>query len=174
MSELLFARRLVEITNTLLIFSHPLFLFYWSDILYLLYNFCRNTSHNRVFLNVFCYNSSGCNYSSITNCHTSCNYRSCSNPNSVSYMYRCTQKVPVIRIQIMIQSGKDNSVTYQGIITNIDTTLILEVTSGIDEYIFSDVNVSSKIRIKRQKQSEAFIHFLTCQFMNSPCHPAKA
>ncbi len=141
-----------------------MFLLYRFNIFYLLDKFCRNASYNCVFLNILCHNSSGCNYSTITNCHTSCNYRSCSNPNPVSNMYRSTQKVPVIRIQIMIQSSKDDPVPNQGVITNVYAALILEAASGIDEYIFSDVNVSSKIRIKRWEQSQAFIHFLTCQF----------
>ena len=65
-------------------------------------------------------------------------------------MYRSTQKVSVIRIQIMIQSSKDDPVPNQGVITNVYAALILEAASGIDEYIFSDVNVSSKIRIKSE------------------------
>ena len=52
----------------------------------------------------------------------------------------------------------------QGVIANVNAALILKVTAGIDENIFPDVNVPPKIGIKRRKQPEAFIHFLSYQF----------
>lgn len=53
---------------------------------------------------------------------------------------------------------------YQRSIINIDSTLILKMTSRIDEYILSHMNILATIRIKWRKHAKCCIYHITCQF----------
>ena len=80
----------------------------------------------------------------------------------ISARYACADVPSSLQLQlqvvdIMIQSSKDDPVPNQGVITNVYAALILEAASGIDEYIFSDVNYpdpkGSKLAVKEYRGS---------------------
>ena len=70
---------------------------------------------------------------------------------------------PVFRIQIMIQSGKYHIMPYQATIAQFNTTLILKMTTGIDEYILTYLYILSEICVERRKNTERRIYRLSEQ-----------
>ena len=55
-------------------------------------------------------------------------YCSCANPYFIFNVYRCKNNFSFIRINFVIQSCKNNIMSYEYIITNIDSALILKFT----------------------------------------------
>ena len=60
----------------------------------------------------------------------------------------------MFRIGIVIDSTKCCIVSYKAIIANEDASLILELTTAIDEYPLTDMGILSTIGIERRKHAE--------------------
>ena len=96
----------------------------------LFYQFRRHTAHNCILRNIPCHNCPGCDHSTVSYADALCNDRSRSDPDPVADPDRGITVVPVIGIQVMINSRKDNIVADQCVITDIYSTLILKSVSG--------------------------------------------
>ncbi len=121
----------------------------------LLYELSRYTTNNSSWFYIFCYNSSSCNNGSFAYCH-SLQYRYiCSKPNLIFYTNRLECHVATMfRIGIVIDSTKCYIVSYKAIIANEDASLILELTTAIDEYPLTDMGIFATIGIERRKHTE--------------------
>src|SRR5574344_232494 len=121
----------------------------------LLYELSRYTTNNSSWFYIFCYNSSSCNNGSFAYCH-SLQYRYiCSKPNLIFYTNRLECHVATMfRIGIVIDSTECYIVSYKTIIANEDASLILELTTAIDEYPLTDMGILSTIGIERRKHAE--------------------
>ena len=98
----------------------------------LFYQFRRHTAHNCILRNIPCHNCPGCDHSTVSYADALCNDRSRSDPDPVADPDRGITVVPVIGIQVMINSRKDNIVADQCVITDIYSTLILQKSeSGV-------------------------------------------
>ena len=53
--------------------------------------------------------------------------------------------MPFFGGKTMVQRGKYNIVSYQAIVAQCDTTLVLKVTAGVDNYVFSYGDVFPEI-----------------------------
>ena len=58
------------------------------------------------------------------------------------------------RFNEMIERSKDYIMSDQAIVAQGNSTLILEMTTGVDKYIFTYMDVLSKVRVKRWKNTE--------------------
>ena len=115
--------------------------------------------------NIFCYNCSGCNDRTFTNRNPRKNRYICSKPhfffdvNRLKY-HTCS----FLGIFHMIDCCQYCIMPNQDSILYINTTLILKFTSCINKNIFTYMNISSAVCIKRRKHSKTFIYFLSGKF----------
>ena len=121
----------------------------------LLYELSRYTTNNSSWFYIFCYNSSSCNNGSFAYCH-SLQYRYiCSKPNLIFYTNRLECHVAtMLWIGIVIDSTECGIVSYKAIIADEDTSLILELTTAINEYSLTDMSILATIGIERGKHTE--------------------
>ena len=121
----------------------------------LLYEHGRYTTNNSSWFYIFCYYSSSCNNGTFAYCH-SLQYRYiCSKPNLIFNANRLECHVATMfRIGIVIDSTECCIVSYKAIIANEDASLILELTTDIDEYPLTDMGILSTIGIERRKHAE--------------------
>jgi formate C-acetyltransferase len=66
--------------------------------------------------------------------------------------------LPFFGGKTMVQRGKYNIVSYQAIVAQCDTTLVLKVTAGVDKYVFSYGDVFPEICVERRKHPERGIN----------------
>ena len=64
----------------------------------------------------------------------------------------------------MVNGSQNNIMPNQDIISYEDSTLVLEVTAGVDKYIFSNVDVSAKVCVKRGKHIKRAVNVLPGNF----------
>src|SRR5574344_2105521 len=121
----------------------------------LLYELSRYTTNNSSWFYIFCYYSSSCNNGTFAYCHSLQDCNICSNPNLVFNANRLEGHVATMfRIGIVIDSTECCIVSYKAIIANEDASLILELTTAIDEYPLTDMGILSTIGIERRKHAE--------------------
>src|SRR5574344_2473536 len=121
----------------------------------LLYELSRYTTNTSSWFYIFCYNSSSCTNGSFAYCH-SLQYRYiCSKPNLVFYTNRLECHVAtMLWIGIVIDSTECSIVSYKTIIADEDASLILELTTAIDEYPLTDMGIFATICVGRWKHTE--------------------
>ena len=66
----------------------------------------------------------------------------------------------------MVDGGKNHIVSNQSAISDGNASLILKMTAGIDEHIFSKCNVFSEVGVKGWKQAKCVVDRFSCQL----CH----
>lgn len=57
----------------------------------------------------------------------------------------------------MVDRSQDYSVTDEDVITNVNTTLILELAARINEHMLTDMDVPAEVIIERRKEPEGRI-----------------
>ena len=83
----------------------------------------------------------------------------CSDPYLVPDRDRRGDQISTLfRIKMMIQRCQDYVVADQRVVSDRYTALVLKLASGVDENIFSHMDVFPAVRIERRKQAEAVIH----------------
>ena len=85
----------------------------------------------------------------------------------------------MFRIWIVIDCTKCYIVSYKAIIANEDASLILKLTTAIDEYPLTDMGILSTIGIERWNYGYAILKFLVHRLVmpkphTSPCSYATA
>lgn len=134
-----------------------------------LYHFGWHTSCDCIFRYIFGHDCAGCNDCAVTNDNTRQDHCIGSDPDISADMDGGRNEIlPMCRIQIVIQSGKDYIVTNLRTVSYGDSSLILKFTSGIEEYMFSYCKVFSTVCIKRRKQTECLIYGFTGQLFHKP------
>ena len=61
----------------------------------------------------------------------------------------------------MVDRSQDYSVTDEDVITNVNTTLILELAARINEHMHTDMDVPAEVIIERRKEPEGRIDLIT-------------
>ena len=61
-------------------------------------------------------------------------------------------------VQVMIDRRQNNVVANQRAIANRNSALVLKVTARIDEDVFTELDVLSKVSIKRRKHTKGWIN----------------
>ena len=119
------------------------------------HEFCRYTTNHSSWFYIFCYNSSSCDNGSFAYCHP-LQYRYIgSKPNLIFYTNRLECHVAtMLWIGIVIDSAECSIVSYKTIIADEDASLILELTTAIDEYSLTDMGILSTIGIEGRKHAE--------------------
>lgn len=136
----------------------------------LFYQFRRHTAHNCILRNIPCHNCPGCDHSTVSYADALCNDRSRSDPDPVADPDRGITVVPVIGIQVMINSRKDNIVADQCVITDIYSTLILQKSeSGVRLCLVSRrlfLKAGSRTALSRSNVSASYTSIpASCSFV---------
>ena len=130
-----------------------------------LYELSRYTTNNSSWFYIFCYNSSSCNNGSFAYCHSLQDCNICSNPNLVFNANRLEgHAATLLRIWIVIDSTECCIVSYKAIISDEDASLILELTTAIDEYSLADMGIFATIGVERREHAERLWHFNVPKF----------
>ena len=63
----------------------------------------------------------------------------------------------------MIQRSQSDAVTNQRTVADINTTLVLKMTAGIDENLSAQMYIFTAVRVKRRKQAKTLIYLFSYQ-----------
>lgn len=61
----------------------------------------------------------------------------------------------------MVDRSQDYSVTDEDVITNVNTTLSLELAARINEHMLTEMDVPAEVSIERRKEPEGRIDLFT-------------
>ena len=115
----------------------------------------RHATNDCFWFYIFCDYRSSRDNGSFTNCHPWQNCHIRSKPNLVLYVNRLEGHVAtMIWIWIVVDCTECGVVSYKTIIANEDTSLVLELTTAIDEYTLTYMRVLATIGIERWKHAE--------------------
>ena len=112
----------------------------------LLYELSRYTTNNSSWFYIFCYNSSSCYNCSLTDGYV------CTKPHLIfnANWLEC-HVATMLWIGIVIDSTESYIVSYKTIIADEDASLILELTTAIDEYSLADMGIFATIGVERRE-----------------------
>ena len=60
----------------------------------------------------------------------------------------------------MVERGKDHIVAYLTTVTDIDASVVLKMAAGVDEHIFTQMDVSAVVGIERRKYPKCGGHIV--------------
>lgn len=125
---------------------------------------CGYTADNGIFRNILCDYGTGGNDRIVANgdagkdCSIGTDPDISADPDGAGKIGS-----PAGRMQIVIDGSQYHVVTDQGVITNVDTALILKTAAGIEENIFPDVDIHAAVGVKGWEQVEAVGNTLSGQ-----------
>ena len=61
-------------------------------------------------------------------------------------------------IEVMVERGKHHVVPDQATVAQRDTSVVLEMATGVDEHVFANGDVFPEIRIEWRERLECFVH----------------
>ena len=64
----------------------------------------------------------------------------------------------------MVDCRHHTVVTDKSVVADIDTSVVLKFTSGIDKNIFAEMDILAKIRLKRGHYSDRRMNLAACEF----------
>ena len=125
-----------------------------------LYELSWYTTHNCSCFYILCYNCSCCYNCSFTDGDTRTDGYVCTKPNLIFYTNRLESHVAsMLWIGIVIDRTECGIVSYKAIIADEDASLILKLTTAIDEHTLTNVGILSTIGIEGREHAERLWHF---------------
>ena len=136
----------------------------------MLYKFSRHAADNGIRLYIFRHYSAGSNNSIVSNGHTGQNSDVRTQPDSFPDMdWSREEVVPLLRIWVVVECGEYGIVADQSAVIDCDSALILESAAGVNEYVFSDLNILSAVGIEGREETKGRIDRASGQaFHNLP------
>ena len=136
----------------------------YSDLsvfyLYLFYYLGRNATNNGIRFNVLCHHSPSSYYGSIADGYSSKNGGIGSNPYVFADVYGSIRHTLTLgRVKVVINGCQHDVVTYECTLVDGDATLVLELTTHVDEDPFTNDGVLAAIGMKRRKNAYRLGHF---------------
>ena len=135
----------------------------------MLYNFSRHTADNGIRLYIFRHYSAGSNNSIVSNGNTGQNSNIHTQPDSFPDMdWSREEVIPLLRIWVVVECGEYGIVTDQSTVIDCDSALILESAAGVNEHVFSKLDIFPAVGIEGREETKGRIDRASGQaFQNS-------
>ena len=121
----------------------------------MLYKLSRHAADNGIRLDIFRHYSAGSNNSIVSDGHTGQNRYIRTQPDSLSDMDWSREKViPLLRLRVVVECGEYGIVADQSTVIDFDSALILEFAAGVNEHMFSELNILSAVGIEGREETK--------------------